>query len=272
MLFLGLPDVPVQMMDTHPTYVAAITTNDHTTNQENFGYCMIADDSMGGVVDITWPFYDLIPKRIQKALDDSGQLGTSVLEPNDADWLAEWQKSFTIKILRQPAHGDIRSGEGSLGYMPKEGYLGKDRVDVQIEGKAPDGRLVSARANVFIRAVSNDKRSDLLGSSNKMSEYIKQNCPAPTEFWKIDNKPVSGALEGEKATDKLSISPSLANQVVSGFVNLDGASLAQTAGTGSSAHTAGWHIDYTPYLNNKYLPVSSVIESLQQSKNYLTKN
>ena len=232
MLFLAIPDVPAQIIDIHPSYVAATTTNDRAVNQGNFGYCMIADmdGSLTGGIDITQPFYNLIPKHIQKALDDSAQLGVSVLDPSDEAWLAKWQDSFEVVVLRQPEHAELRRHDNSqfVGITPKEGYLGKDRMDILIKGRAPDGHSVSARVNIFIRVDTKGNLRDLLDNYSKMTTYLKQNCPEPKEFWKIDHKTQTTGSSAKITVDY-------------------------------SVTSYGVYIDDTAYLNDEYLPISSVI-------------
>lgn len=184
MLTLDAPSVPPTMTETQIVYVVA-DASPRGGSVGEFGYCMIADDSGGGGMSVVKPFEKMIPSRIVKALHDSARLGVSVLDPGDEEWLANWQKSFSVKVLRQPEHGEVRAIDESLGYFPEKGYLGSDRVDVLVEGKTPDKQPISALEHVFVRVVSSETQMRLLRDGAKWKAYIKRNCPASSEFWRI---------------------------------------------------------------------------------------
>ena len=128
MLTFDTPNVPPIMTEAQSAYVM-VDASRRSDSVGEFGYCMIADDLGGGSVSVVKPFEKMIPPRVAKALRASARLGVSVLEPGDEEWLAKWQESFSVKVLHQPEYGEIRLTGDSMGYLPKNGYLGNDRVD-----------------------------------------------------------------------------------------------------------------------------------------------
>jgi hypothetical protein len=127
-----------------------------------------------------------------------------------------------ITLVKAPRHGAVvlssNEKEASWGwynYLPEEGYYGKDRFVMQVEKNG-----VKVTIHYVMVVISDD-------------ESPRGHCNP--EEWKI----------------------SLLDSNVS-FSDLSGASVAQTTGTqitlDTNAAGYGWFIDYTPYLNEEWLP------------------
>ncbi len=149
-----------------------------------------------------------------------------------------------ITLIKAPNHGKLVleegqwSGKADYHYMPDAGYFGKDRFVMQVEKNG-----VKVRIQYLIWAIEDSEPE--IGICNP-------------ERWKISSP---------------SDTPSLANVLTAAtqnltFADLNGSELGQTLGTGPTAQITldnnaaghGWYIDYTPYLNDEYLPTSNPLE------------
>jgi hypothetical protein len=163
-----------------------------------------------------------------------------------------------IYIVRQPEHGHLIWGENSLygegSYIPDEGYLGKDRLEALV---AVGDDVVRVVYNFVVQK----KATDQLEESERNAL-----CPKGV-FWIISGASTendSDLASWYRATSLQALLTGASN-VFAGLVNLSNNAVAQTTGTGSSAQIAfdtdaaghGGFIDYTPYLNEEWLPTSN---------------
>jgi hypothetical protein len=146
-------------------------------------------------------------------------------------------KIKVIAVVRQPEHGRlVMAGNDPYGrgtYFPDEGYFGKDRVEA----------IVSVGDDI-VRVVYNFVAQPKAVDQLEKSEWNAL-CPKGL-YWIIS----------ETSGNPLS------------FFDLPGFALAQITGTGANAQITldtdvaghGWYIDYTPHLNEKWLPTSNPYE------------
>ncbi|MDD2761250.1 MAG: tandem-95 repeat protein, partial [Methylomonas sp.] len=262
MLLIDLLDQPVQL-------IAQATTASESSNQGEakqlgtFGYCLLVDDRNGNGFNIYDFFDSLVPKPIEESLSDPG-IGEKIelqelREKNGWMTYYEWSQSFTVKdVLRLPQHGNPKYGTSVVSYIADQGYRGNDRMDILVEGKDFQGSPVSARVNIYIKAVSPDERIGLRSYYQKVAPSF---CPSssPTGIWKISNQP-----------SKLEIGSVLPDTLSFDFVFTDitGSTLAQTTGEGlnvqitfdTDAAGYGWFVDSTPSLTEEFLPTSNPYE------------
>jgi hypothetical protein len=187
-----------------------------------------------------------------------------------SDWFLEWQDSFKITLLRAPKHGKLI--ESRNNYIPNRDYIGKDRVDLLVEGKDHEGRDIYLTLRFYINVLPSEELHKIVkeGRTGKIREKL---CGVKTLRWRIsesqsDDSLLSASLSGV-STDPANLyqNPSLqsllagAREALAGFADLSGAALGQTTGSqitlDADAAGHGWFIDYTPYLNEEWLPTSN---------------
>ncbi|MDR0577728.1 MAG: matrixin family metalloprotease, partial [Candidatus Accumulibacter sp.] len=167
-----------------------------------------------------------------RILAPAGALGAYL--GNRSGQIIEASEFRNLTLLKAPIHGDLtpeKDYPGVFWYDPTYGYDGRDSAAFQVEYK---GKIYRVVYDLFI--------SRFVAEPSTL-------CPEP-HLYKL--KPVLNAIEFPGFT----------------FSNLSAASVAQTTGTGSSAKITldedaaghGWFIDYTPYLNEEWLPTSNPCE------------
>jgi len=186
--------------------------------------------------------------------------------------LLELPKHGTIKLQNrdtgnfdiEPVLDQYLSGEG-YGYKPNDGYVGPDKVVFLV--KMGDYKV---KVVYYLKVVTTElTRSDV---KNGYKKYC------PKTIWQISSfsdgmpntttldSPVTNIADG---TYSISLPTTFAaydylTPAVT-FTNLTGAAVGETKGSGANATITldtdaaghGWYIDYTPYLNEDFLPTSN---------------
>jgi hypothetical protein len=154
----------------------------------------------------------------------------------------EFFSGAKVTLIKAPAHGVVALADvpnvsnGQYHYMPNGGYVGKDRFVLQVEKNG-----VKVRIQYMIEGL--DEEENASGWCNP-------------ETWKISSTVSTPAQEN------LQLASLLGNAAQgSNFSDLPGAVVGQTTGSqitlDTTAANYGWYIDYTPYLNDEYLPTSN---------------
>ena len=267
MFFFELPDaVPQEIYQSHMVVAANASTSSSkaTVRKMTYGVCELfypydGDLSENSYIRALGPngymTYFLSPK-IQRILDTPGAGAGGI----DWDWYDRWEDSFSITVLRQPQHGKVVVD--NKGYLPDKGYFGKDRIDLLVEGKDDLGRSIAMTLRYYINVLPREELHKIANSKiDVFNRYVKKYCGTTKREWRIS----------ENQTGDSSFLASLfgAQSVFNGFADLPGGAVAQTTGTGANSQITlntnatgyGWFIDYTPYLNEKYLPASNPYET-----------
>lgn len=173
MLLIDLLDQPVQLIAQANT-ASESSSQGEAKQLGTFGYCLLVDDRNGNGFNIYDIFDSLVPKPIEESLSDPG-IGEKIelqelREKNGWMTYHEWSQSFTVKdVLRLPQHGNPKYGTSVVSYIADQGYRGNDRMDILVEGKDFQGSPVSARVNIYIKAVSPDERIGLRSYYQKVA-------------------------------------------------------------------------------------------------------
>jgi hypothetical protein len=151
-----------------------------------------------------------------------------------------------ITVLQKPKHGYVESPNGDNDwngsrYLPDEdGYLGNDFFILQVEW---NGYKVQLHYFIYI--------TEGAGEHAAMNEDCRggpllEDSTDPTSWYRA-----TSLLVGAK-------------DALTGFSDLSGSALGQTTvgqiTLDADAAGHGWFIDYTPYLNEEWLPTSSPYE------------
>jgi hypothetical protein len=267
MVFFVMPDAaPVQVVETVLAAKAPTTTASSKVRKMTYGICNLFYANEGNLppynpVGIVPFMIDFLSPEIQKALDTRFPGGGPGV---DWDWYAEWENSLKVTILRAPKHGKVNHIDGtgypSYTYLPDEGYLGKDRLDLLVEGKDDLGRPIAMTFRYYINVLS-EKEKRTMVDTGTYYQVAQKYCGTTKKSWRI-SQPTSNdytdPVSWYRATSLYALL-SGAKDALSGFADLSGAAIGQTTGDKITLDTnaAGydWYIDYTPYLNEEYLPL-----------------
>ena len=176
-----------------------------------------------------------------------------------------------ISIIQQPKHGRLETllpdGDWeSSQYHSNDGYQGHDSFVMQVEG---NGYKVELHYFVFIGD----------GASSNPNPVCKGD--RGQSYWKISTTPnvdptvidldstITSLTDGAYSLTlpEAFVGLDYASPAIT-FTNLTGAAVGETKGEGAEATITldtdaaghGWYIDYTPYLNEEFLPTSNPYE------------
>ncbi len=182
----------------------------------------------------------------------------------------------SVTVLKMPEHGVLEGPvKGSYVYYPEKGYLGNDRATLMVE---VDGKKI--RMEYFFRVM----RTVPSAAEDEPPIEEQGYCPKKAYVWKISSaQDANGEMtliasliatdtadnaSGDSNTSESiphfdtldGLANGLSNITLSITNRADGA-LGQTIGTSitldDNAAGHGWYIDYTPYLNEEYLPTAN---------------
>lgn len=142
-----------------------------------------------------------LPAKTQQWIND-GAVG-------DWQWYTEWSNSFKVTILRAPAHGkfvNLRNDPrlDDLQYLPHRDYIGKDRVDVIVEGKDDRGRPVALTIKYFINVLPRKELYRIVdkGSASIVQTY-KKLCGVGKAVWHLSEDTLNPSDPSELAGEPL---------------------------------------------------------------------
>jgi hypothetical protein len=151
-----------------------------------------------------------------------------------------------VTLIKAPAHGKVIREEGPWSsetdyqYRPDEDYAGKDRFVMQVEKHGVKVRIH------YLMVVPQE------------GESLKGHCNP--ESWKISPSFTTPTLD-KAALQSLLDATGINNAVTVTTAELSGGAVGQTTGSTITldidAAGYSWYIDYTPYLNDEYLPTSN---------------
>ena len=180
----------------------------------------------------------------------------------DGDW-----NLIKTTVLSQPKHGTltdviVNGTNHGYRYEPNSGYLGEDSIVVQVEGNG-----VKVKVIYYLHVLQDPGYNPL-----------DEECGKTGTLWKISTAPNADLtiIGLDSTTANLAdgtyslglpaafVGADYASPTVT-FANLTGAAIGETKGEGANATITldtdaaghGWYIDYTPYLNDDFLPTSN---------------
>lgn len=190
----------------------------------------------------------------------------------DWDWYNKWQKSLKVSVLRAPAFGSLEDAKQNINLLvtPNTGYLGKDRVDVLVEGEDDLGRPLALTLRYYLTVLNKTEEQRIYNSKDLP---FKELCGKSHNRWRISALDESSFIAWSKddlfawqRSANLSALIANAQQTLTGFTDLPATALGQTTGEGANAAITldtnaaghGWYVDPTPLDNtDDYLPTSN---------------
>ena len=271
MIFLALPDATPQAVYQAPVAVAVTAparSSGTSVRKLEYGVCNItyanlSDSSQAerdalaaspnGMGPKGEAFAVWSRKRYQEFFGiDRGQA-------KDFDWLAKWEKSLKVSVLRAPAHGKLTQvdQDSEMLITPDVDYIGKDRVDLLVTGKDDLGRPFALTLRYYINVVGREFGPGLNAIKHPDSKEL---CGTVKNRWRISGVDSEGAayvtLDAGNFTAwlqsaQLSALLASASQSLTAYQNLSGTAVGETVGEGSSAQITldttaaghGWYID-----------------------------
>jgi hypothetical protein len=188
MLFLAMTDVPT--IPVSETTLVAVGPTD-SVKTLNYGVCSLAVENTHGHAEfdlnIDGFLVDFLPKELQRSFEDSS------LNPDQSNVVFDWMDSITIKRLQEPEHGIMSN---KTQYLPNEGYIGKDRVVLLLEGKDLDGHPFSIKLNYYINVIPNAEWHHAMENRKDYLQALKKYCGTTRGNWQIsDRAGVSSRLD-----------------------------------------------------------------------------
>lgn len=116
------------------------------------------------------------------------------LRQEAVDWL-EQADSFAKTVLLAPKHGKLVNFENDpyIQYLPEKGYIGKDRIDLLVEGKDDLGRPIAMTIRFYINVLPRQEIDKAIVNGQTYAKAIKKYCGTSKEAWRISY--------GDPATD-----------------------------------------------------------------------
>jgi hypothetical protein len=233
-IIMWFMDIPMDNLDDPAIYQVAANSVSVASQEEQihrFGVCS-AINSFGDVFPVG-SATDLYREYVDPSVSSDSKTGTSRYNfvPNNV----------VLNLISSPSHGELelrRKGDNySYRYTPEPYFDGEDTFVFEVRA---DGVVVWI---YYYMSVRPDAPTYTLDENGKKVNDLER-CPA--EYWEISQFFIQ--------------SLNLA------FSDLPNSSLAQTTGTGASAQITldtnaaghGWFIDYTPYLNEEFLPTKGL--------------
>jgi hypothetical protein len=204
MVFFVTPDMPPQAVPQEQVVVAtAPSSSASAVRKMTYGVCelfyateddrgYIHDSSVNSLHPATY-MNGFLPSKLQAILATPGIGGAA---PGiNWNWYVEWSDSFKVTILQEPVHGkfvNMRNDQKrhDLQYLPDRDYVGKDRVDVLVEGKDDRGRPIALTLKYFINVLP---RKELHRIADKgihtIAQTQKRLCGIGKGVWTISAPP-----------------------------------------------------------------------------------
>jgi len=168
MLLLAMADVP-PIPVSEIALVAVAPTNSVKTL--NYGVCSLAEENTKGHAEFDLNIYgflvDFLPKELKQGFGDNS------LNPDQSNVVFDWMDSITIKRLQEPEHG-VMSNKAQ--YLPNEGYIGKDRVVLLLEGNDLDGHPFSIKLNYYINVMPESEWHHAMLNRKDYQQALKKYC------------------------------------------------------------------------------------------------
>ena len=196
---------------------------------------------------------EFLPKNLREGFYNNSPVS------DEAKLVFDWIDKVIVKRLSEPQHGVLLyDDQDKYRYVPSKGYFGKDRVDFLLEGKDLSGRSFSAKVNYYINVLPEAQFDSAIRDDESHRRALKKYCGVTKGRWRTsDNYGASPFTVGLPGHDY--VTPVIT------FADLNGAAVGEAKGEGVNATITrdttagghGWFIDYTPYLNQEFLPTAN---------------
>jgi hypothetical protein len=196
MVFFVAPDAAPQ-----PVYQAEVVADASSASVKS----SIARKMTYGVCDLSVTNEDKTLRTVpymKRFLSKDMQLTLSLpsgahLRQEAVDWL-EQADSFAKTVLLAPKHGKLVNFENDpyIQYLPEKGYIGKDRIDLLVEGKDDLGRPIAMTVRYYINVLPSKEIDKVIVDERTYSKAIKKYCGTSKQAWRISySVPSSDAAE-----------------------------------------------------------------------------
>lgn len=122
------------------------------------------------------------------------------LRQEAVDWL-EQADSFTKTVLLAPKHGKLVNNENEpfVQYLAEKDYIGKERIDLLVEGQDDLGRPIAMTMRYYINVLPRKEIDKIIVNEQTYSRAIKKYCGTSKEAWRIsysDTAAYTAKVEG----------------------------------------------------------------------------
>lgn len=189
MVFIESPDVMPQPVQQESIVLAAASNSASSVRRMTYGVCELVyatdeisenqDSSVNELHPTTYMDKFLSPK-LQKALNMPAGAAPAI---NDV-WYEHWSSSFKISLLKAPMYGKFvnMSNDPYSQYLPVRDYIGKDTVDLLVEGFDDKDRPVALTLKYYINVLPEKELHKIVdeGKSAKLQEKL---CGKNESYW-----------------------------------------------------------------------------------------
>jgi hypothetical protein len=123
---------------------------------------------------------DILPKDLSGV--DAGKARTA----DQLAWFENWANTIRVVVIRTPQHGrmvlDDRMYQTLPSYVPDNGFVGKDRVDVLVSAKDASDHLITRKLVYFINVLPAKKMEEFVDHYQPM---VKRYCGRGAPVWPI---------------------------------------------------------------------------------------
>jgi hypothetical protein len=185
MVFFVAPDAAPQ-----PVYQAEVVADASSASvpatavrKMTYGVCDLSVANRGSTLRTVPNMMDFLSKDMQLMLSlPSG----AHLSQEAVDWL-EQADSFAKTVLLAPKHGELVNLENDpyIQYLPEKGYIGKDRIDLLVEGEDDLGRPIAMTIRYYINVLPRKEIDRVIVDEQTYSKAIKKYCGTSKQAWRI---------------------------------------------------------------------------------------
>ncbi len=123
-------------------------------------------------------------------------------QAKDFEWLAKWEKSLKVSVLRAPAHGKLVQvdRDAPMLFTPDVDYLGTDRVDLLVTGNDDLGHPFALTLRYHINVVGRESGPGLNATKHPDSKEL---CGRAKYHWRISELDSQGETYRTAGSDNV---------------------------------------------------------------------
>jgi VCBS repeat-containing protein len=272
---MWISDMPIQQIEPPAIYLAANTQAGQTGGTDvthKLGVCRV----VYGSADIvpTGHAEDYLSEYMPKDFKfDFSPAGSSQIDNSVKNFDFEnypngsVRPDTAVRIVEQPKHGRLVQTypeatdyeKYHYKYISDTGFTDFDHFVVEVSGGG-----ITVQIYYTVSVLDPEEPRTAVQDDGKVVPYDTTSCPQ--DYWKISIAPNATPTDGAYSLSLPTafLGDDYTSPAVT-FANLPGAAVGETQGSGANASITldtnaaghGWYIDYTPYLNDGFLPTSN---------------
>lgn len=185
MIFFALPDAAPA-----PIYQAAVLADSSSATvptaaarKMTYGVCDLSVANENKTLR-TVPY---LKRFLSKDMQLKLSLPNGAFISEDAEAWLQQADNFAKTVLIAPKHGKLVNSENVpyIEYLPTKGYVGKDSINLLVEGKDDLGRPIAMTIRYYINVLPRKEINKVIVNEQMYSKAIKKYCGTSKEAWRI---------------------------------------------------------------------------------------